>query len=1656
MKNKLAGFIKNKTFFAVALAAVVLLSAVGVAALLGVFDGKNENDTAASTDSTISRDGTVSFADTAVKITALESDSLGVSPTSAFKLVFDKAPDEKELATSLSVKPEQTFHLKKVSGSEYSMEFEKPLVKDSIYRFIFSDKSTGAEQSWAFQTKKTLNVIRTLPRDKGTQVPGNSGIEITFSHENIENADKYFEITPKTGGRFELHKKTLVFVPDKLEEATIYTVTIKSGIGVKGSSDTLENDYTFSFQTNEPGSNDGNRRNFGFSDVMYSFTPQAAPALQVYADENMLDKEVAVELYSYPDTDSFLKELKNLDSKPVWALSQSTKSTYDESKLEKAASVNARIVKYQNAYWYTTYLLLPSSLPEGYYLAKAEIDGKKYYTQFQVNGASVYILTTKDKTLAWLNDSYTGKPLPGTEVMLDGGAPVKADEDGMAVLNEILPSSSDVSSFYFLVKPSGRLPFVAHVRSNSYQPYYGFYYNSDTTNNYWTYMYLDKGIYLSEDTVNVWGIIKPRDGSSSETDAMLELIRYDYSSSGDSNASVLTSQKVKISPNGTFAGSLRLSNYNPGSYEVRVKVGDKILLTNYLQIMDYTKPVYKLDIIPDRDFMYAWEKVNFDIQATFYEGTPVSGVKLDYNSNMPGFASGNGSLVSDDTGTSSISINPTTSEASWWPLNLGITVSNNEAEEQQINAYSYVTVFPKDTMIELQTGTEDESGSVTVTTSRIDLSKLKSKPSGNYTYYTEDEYRGSSVDMPITAKIYEKYYEKKKTGDYYDYINKVKRDTYEYYEVQNLIKEYSFSTVNGKYEIKYTSEKDKSYYLEVYGKDSAGRPITETRYLYNWNYYYPYSNSTYSIADNNMNKQYKQDEKVSVEVKYNKEEPFEGNNRKYLFVRMKNGVLDFNVTTNSIYDFEFKKDLIPNMYVKAVCFDGNNIYDAGIQQYTYDREEKRLDIKVQADKESYKPGDTVKLSFDVKDTQGRPCSSEVNISIVDEAYFTVSQQYVDTLLGLYGPTVSSGLLSDYFSYTDADKTGAPMAEGGEGGDMYVRKDFRDSALFTSVTSDDNGKAEASFKLPDNLTSWRVTYQAVTNDLKAGNGKANISSRLPFFVDTVFNKSFITGDSPSIIVRAYGTELTASAGVDYKVTVTDSNGIPKTYTAKGKANTMTEMPLGSFTAGNYTVRAEAASGSLKDALERSFKVSDSLLETTKTDYIHLVDNTVISNNAKGLTSLVFYGEDSSLLYNELRSLYWSWGQRLDQKLARKIAGEQLQKRFNEEIYSDEEFDIKKYQTEDGGLALLSYDSSNPALSAKISSLAADYVDRQALASYFRKLLEDSITVPEDIAYSYWGLAALREPVLLEIRSLLESPDNTQQIKLILGAALAEIGDFKGAQDIYKEAMEKAGKVTDTFAYLDSGTRDDSIEATALCSLIALKTNEPEKIKLFNYIKSNSSAELLVNLERMIFVTNYVQEATLLNSFNYELDGVKKQIDLQRGSHYSLTLTPEKLPGLKFTNVQGKVIISASYVAPVSEVRSVEGSPVSIERTYVANNKTGATISFVRSDTIRITLTPGFSEAAPDGYYEITDILPAGFRYVRAGAANGNTSWYLDEVTGQKVVFGYYYNKTKGGKGSIDYYARAVTPGTYTADNAAIRHTESDVTAFAGKAQITIGK
>ncbi|MCX8130500.1 MAG: Ig-like domain-containing protein [Clostridia bacterium] len=1599
-----------------------------------------------------------------INIVPLVSDSAGVDLKSGFKVLCKENYSESTIRSALNITPKQNYKLERKSEKEFLVDFNTSMEPNKIYRFEVSGSDSLKKRSWAFQTKKTFKVMRTLPRDKGTSVPANTGIEISFNYENVESLDKFFKISPDTKGKFEYHKKTAVFVPERLEQNTVYTVTIKKGLGLKNSDETIQEDYVFQFQTESP-QKPPSEDFFSFSDTLYNITSSVTPTFEIYASENLKNSEASIEIFKYPDENSFVENLQKYDSLPTWAYMDNDKIKFDTSKLEKVISFSTKILTGGNGVdWnYPHYLALPSTLQEGYYLISSTLNNIRQQTHLQVNNASVYVSVLKDKTLAWVNNSATGSPIEGATVQVAGVQQVKTGNDGIAIIPGQLPLPVTGSHFFMKIV-SGKSPaFIARI--NSYYDYDYRYYNSDgyienyndsPNNSYWTYLYTDRGLYLPTDSVNIWGIVKPRDRKNPVTEAKLQLIPQNYYYANSDETSVIQSQDVALNEFGTFEGKLDFSNLSTGYYDVNLVYNNTVLSSAQFEIRQYTKPAYRIELQASRKVVFAGENLNFDIQASFFEGTPVSGLNLEYSSNTTSTAEGK--LRCDKNGKAVFTATPSLGTTSWRPESLYMRVNNADSEEQEVAASSNIWFFPKDTMIQIDAKKKEGLASVDVKSSLIDLAGIYE----DFDCYNPDKFRGAPVNAALKAAITEEHWEKTETGTYYDFINKKTGKTYDYYKVSTLVKSIDFTTSSGKYTFDFPIEKGRSYKITVTGFDSKKREILEEQTYYFDNEYNLYSlQREYQLENAEQKEFYKKGDKVSLNVKRNTENP-PGPKSRCLYLTLQNGLLDYEILEGNSYSFDFNESMIPNVYVQAVYFDGTNIFNAGVKRFKYDYKQETLKITIKHDKQSYRPGDTVQLEVNVKDNSDKPCISVVNLSLVDEAFFALQDQYVDTLGDLYSYNLPVGLISDYVSYTPLypNLRNNTAEEGGEGGDQpVIRSKFKDTAFFSSVKTDRNGKARVSFKLPDNLTSWRITYQGITDDIKAGSGKINISASLPFFTDIIFNNIFLTGDNPYITARSFGTELKTGSNIDYKLILEDEKGNKKDFTLKAPSGEFAGISLGKLDTGNYSVTVTATYGSYKDGIQKTFSVVDNILEASRSKSYKLKDDTKIEGG-KSLTRLTFYNNKASFLYDTLNSLIYAWGERVDQKLSRKISQAFIKKFYGEEnpwlVNEDEDLDFGKHQTADGGIALLSYDSSNPELSAKVCSVAKDCFDTNALKYYFYNILDNKDSTPEDVAASYWGLASLGEPVLLDIQSLLESTGIGIKEKLYLGIALSEIGDYSAAEMIYTKVINENGKSAEPYTFIDSGsTRDSSTELTALCSVIAMKINAPEKFSLYKYVKDNSTGDILTNLEGLMLVSNFVPDPLPTCKFSYVIDGTAKEVILEKQQTYQLTLTKDKLEEIKFSNISGDIAVTSSYTGPVKDLMAAPGNMIELKRSYSAD--TSDKTEFSRSDLVKITIHPEFTENAPDGFYEITDVLPAGFRFVE-GDPFDDKKWYPSGVTGQKVVFSYYYGKNNTNFSAkekyITYYARAVCPGTFTADNALIKHYDSDTTGFTDKQQIKI--
>ena len=286
---------------------------------------------------------------------------------------------------------------------------------------------------------------------------------------------------------------------------------------------------------------------------------------------------------------------------------------------------------------------------------------------------------------------------------------------------------------------------------------------------------------------------------------------------------------------------------------------------------------------------------------------------------------------------------------------------------------------------------------------------------------------------------------------------------------------------------------------------------------------------------------------------------------RYLYIDSQSGIREYEVSADSRYKSIFEPEDIPNFYIMAVWFNGKT-YVSVQCNVLYDYDERNLAISAETDMESYKPGDDCTINIKAEDLDGNPVAATVNLAVVDEALLKLQEQYVDVLGSLYS-RLTSGITYEYSTHLNQGEdsilfrgswgimaANREMAMGASAtaniaksavqaevdiafseamDSAYIRQDFKDTAFFRTITLDDNGTGKVTLKLPDNVTSWRVTLAGLTTGLQGGTGKAELNVSLPFFINHSINSIYLAGDDPCIGVAAYGDALEEGDTVTYQ-------------------------------------------------------------------------------------------------------------------------------------------------------------------------------------------------------------------------------------------------------------------------------------------------------------------------------------------------------------------------------------------------------------------------------------------------------------------------------------------------------------------------------------------
>jgi hypothetical protein len=280
-------------------------------------------------------------------------------------------------------------------------------------------------------------------------------------------------------------------------------------------------------------------------------------------------------------------------------------------------------------------------------------------------------------------------------------------------------------------------------------------------------------------------------------------------------------------------------------------------------------------------------------------------------------------------------------------------------------------------------------------------------------------------------------------------------------------------------------------------------------------------------------------------------------------------------STQQTIDVPLTEADIPNVYVSVLLVKGRSSTDPGrdgsdpgkpafrlgYAELKVDDARKRLDVKVTANREEYRPASNARVSVEVKDANGRGAASEVTLWAVDEGVLQLTGFDAPDVLGaVYEREMLQVMTADSRERIVSRRVLTPKGatDGGGGGVATdLRRDFRVLAFWLgSVETGSNGRASTEVKLPESMTSYRIMAVAADTASRFGAGRATIRVSRPVTLRPVLPRFLTPGDRASL-----GAAVTNTLRRGGAATVTIESADPARLRIEGAASARVQVAAG---------------------------------------------------------------------------------------------------------------------------------------------------------------------------------------------------------------------------------------------------------------------------------------------------------------------------------------------------------------------------------------------------------------------------------------------------------------------------------------------------------------
>lgn len=889
---------------------------------------------------------------------------------------------------------------------------------------------------------------------------------------------------------------------------------------------------------------------------------------------------------------------------------------------------------------YDSRMIPLGKMDSGVYLIEGVSGGMRAYSIAIVTSLTMIEKTNRHgQVMVYIVDRKTGAPHEGVSVEVTNAkntlATGKTDKSGVFKTDVKVPDKpqqaeedvnpEEAKNNPFLIMAAERDNFVI---SDVDSFYFGGYTGADdvlTNEDVTSYIYTDRPIYRPEQSVFFKGILRQWTSNGYK---LIDSKTVKVTIEDPNNGKVFESE-LPLSGRGTFSGQLDLGDEAPlGSYNITASI-DEVSTSGYFEVQEYKKPEFKVDVKAPKQFAAVGEKVRFKVSANYFFGAPVTNADVHYyvyrqryyhwwwnNDSSDEFddAAGPGNEGDDEEDSGYYSNDLVTEDDATLNASgdayIDFEVPAPDANEEWDYSYRLEAQVTDASRREMQ-------GAASFIGTRGN-SVADAYPE-RYLYYQGDaakirvktaDYSGKPVSEKVTLKFIEQTWERKSTWE--------ENNGYKYENVEYILHERELGTgeVNtdsqGDATYDFTVPSPGSIYVKTIvnenGKEIANRGgsfwAPDKKGQWSDFSYQDYDAKSIKLVPDK--KSYKAGETAHVLAMLPEDQA-------HLLVTTElSEVLSVRhieaAGRSIVIDVPIEKNYAPNVYLDVSFVKNNDMYNQS-QIIGVPARDKMLKLDIVPNKTEFKPRDVASYTVVARNDDGSPAANtEVSLGIVDEAIYSIAPEAagnikrefygrrydeVQTSLAIhytftgYGGEKPADLAKNKPTYQLADfKNDSSYAE------TTVRKEFKDTAFWQpDVVTGGDGKATVSFKLPDNLTTWRATARGVTADTRVGATVQKTIARKDVIMRLEMPRFLTEGDTVTIsgVVHNFlksdkSTKISLELNGAQLLDSPDS-----TVTIRPNGEHRVDWRVQATTVGKLTLLAKALTDTESDAVEMTMDI-----------------------------------------------------------------------------------------------------------------------------------------------------------------------------------------------------------------------------------------------------------------------------------------------------------------------------------------------------------------------------------------------------------------------------------------------------------------------------------